>query len=312
MPAVQPTRNLMSLRGLLASWLAAAFAYPAALLLAACGQGIGAVLAGCRWIGLSIPPHREVWALVNEPSPGFASQQAATPYWLGSVALPLVVAFTAIALLPRPRRITSELVTAQLAMAAAAVGGAWLPLVEPSESHLARWLAFRRWPDELVLLAPLLAVAAVVLPTLRVLALARIHHREMPRLLRVATVLLHLVLPAATFVAVATALLGRVPVSAAVAVLFAVAVAPIVAFIGYPPALVRPVEGVGGRQLAWWLVAALAAVSMVGLAGRPLPSDRVSGVLWGRPAAYDNIRRWIEPLGSTDGSVAADPGVAVR
>ena len=295
MTSMQPGDDPIRLRGLLASWMAAVCGHVAGLLLAVLGQALGAVLGGCQWIGMSLPAHRQVWALVNEPAPHFAAQPAATGYWLGSVILPLLVALTAVPLLPRARSVTAELATLQLAWGAAVVGGAWLPLVEPSSSHLVSWLGFRRLPDVLVLVAPAVAVVAVVAPTLRLLAVARNRRRETRRLERVAIVLIHLVGPSAAWVGAGTVLGGGVPAGAAMAVLVTAAVSLPVAWIGYPPALVHRVEGIRGRRVLWLAALAFVLAGLVWATGRPLAGGRVAGILWRSPDAYDNIRSWIEP-----------------
>ena len=67
----------MDAKGLLYGLLAAVAAFPGALLVAVAGQGIGALLGGCGWIGVSTPVDRQVWALVNQPT-GLAGWQG--PY----------------------------------------------------------------------------------------------------------------------------------------------------------------------------------------------------------------------------------------
>ena len=52
---------------------------------------LGALLGGCGWIGISTPLHRQVWALVNQPALNFASLPRGLGYWLGSLALPLLI-----------------------------------------------------------------------------------------------------------------------------------------------------------------------------------------------------------------------------
>lgn len=293
MPWMRREVDIMDAKGLLFGLLAAVAAFPGALLVAVAGQGIGALLGGCGWIGVSTAVDRQVWALVNQPTLAFASEPRSIGYWSGSLALPLLVAVAAIALLPRPRSLAAELIVLQLAWACAVVGLAWLPLLDPRDGHLCRWLELWRLPAPLVWLAPALAIPAALLPTLRLLALLRIARPHTGRALRVAAVAAHLGVPAAAFVGVATLASGRPPEMSTLAVGAAVVVAVSAAWVGYPPAFVHRLRGL---ELGSWVrlaAAAAVAVAIVWLAGRPLPDDARAGLLWGGPTATNNIRPWI-------------------
>ena len=284
----------MAAKGLLYGLLAAVAACPGALLLAVAGQGIGALAGGCGWIGISTAVDRQVWALVNQPTLDFATELESLGYWSGSVVLPLLVAFAAIPLLPRARSLAAELIVVQLTWACAVIGLAWLPLLDPLDGHLSRWLELWRLPAPLLFLAPALAIPAAVPPTLRLLGLLRIGRPNTGRALRLATVMLHLALPAAAWVAAATALLGAPPASSGLAVGAAVVVALSTAWFGYPPAFVHRLRALSLGS--WLLLSALAAaaVAVVWLAGRPLPEGRRAGLLWAQPTASNNIRPWID------------------
>ncbi|PWB75518.1 MAG: hypothetical protein C3F15_06200 [Holophagae bacterium] len=290
----------MAAKGLLYGLLAAVAAFPGALLLAVAGQGIGALAGGCGWIGISTAFDRQVWALVNQPTLDFATELESLGYWSGSVVLPLLVAFAAIPLLPRARSLAAELIVVQLSWACAVIGLAWLPLLDPLDGHLSRWLELWRLPAPLLFLAPALAIPAAVPPTLRLLGLLRIGRPNTGRALRLATVMLHLALPAAAWVAAATALLGALPPPPALAVGAAVVVALSTAWFGYPPAFVHRLRPLS--LASWLLLAALAvaAVAIVWLAGRPLPEGRRAGLLWAQPTASNNIRPWIDAVPLSD------------
>jgi hypothetical protein len=292
--------DVMAAKGLLCGLLAAAAAFPGALLLAVAGQGLGALAGGCGWIGLSTAVDRQVWALVNQPTLHFATQLASLGYWLGSLVLPLAVAFAAVPLLPRPRSLAAELIVVHAAWACAVVGLAWLPLLDPEDGHLVRWLELWHLPAPLVWLAPALAIPAALPPTLRLLALLRIGRPDTGRALRLLTVMLHLALPAAAWVAAVTALLGEPPVPSALAAGAVVVVALSTAWFGYPPAFVHRLRPLA---LSSWLLLALLAAAVAGavlLAGHPLPEGRRAGLLWGRPGASNNIRPWIEAAPLSD------------
>ena len=153
MPKMETERGMTAPSVIASSWLAASTATPLALIAAACGQGLGALIGGCQWIGVTLPIGRQVWALVNQPALNFASLPAAWGYWLGSILLPLLVAATIIGILPRPRSMVSELFSLQVAWAMTTLAMAWLPLVDTNDGHLARFLSlhgfsppFPFWP----------------------------------------------------------------------------------------------------------------------------------------------------------------------
>ena len=307
MPGMRREVDVMAVGGLLYALLAAAAAFPGALLLAAAGQGIGALTGGCGWIGISTAVDRQVWALVNQPTLHFATQLESLGYWTGSLALPLLIAIAAIPLLPRPRSLAAELILLHTAWACAVVGLAWLPLLDPQDGHVVRWLELWRLPAPLLFLAPALAIPAALPPTLRLLALLRISRPNTGRALRLGTVMLHLALPAAAWVAAATALLGTPPASSALAVGAAVVVALSTAWFGYPPAFVHRLRPLGLGS--WLLLAALLAstVTIVWLAGRPMPGERRAGLLWAQPTAANNIRPWIDAVPLSDIDRHLDP-----
>jgi hypothetical protein len=300
MPKMRREVDVMGAKGLLFGLLAALAAFPGALLLAVAGQGIGALAGGCGWIGISTSVDRQIWALVNQPALDFATQLRSLGYWSGSTVLPLLVALAAIPLLPRARSLAAELIVLHAAWAAAVVGLAWLPLLDPQDGHLVRWLELWGLPAPLVFLAPALAIPAVLPPTMRLLALLRIGRPNTGRALRLAAVTLHLVVPAAAWVAAVTFLLGAPPVPPALAAGAAVMVALSTAWFGYPPAFVHRLRGL---TLGSWLrMAAVVAtvVTIVWFAGRPLPDARRAGLLWARPAASNNIRPWIDAVPLAD------------
>ncbi len=296
MPAVTSRINVVAPGAVLASWLGACFGALLAPLLAALGQGLGAVLGGCRWIGLSLPPDRQVWALVNQPTLDFAIRPAALGYWFGSLALPLLFAALAVALLPRLQGVAWELAVVQSAWFAAVIGGAWLPLLDPEDGHLARWLFLHRWPAELASFAPTLAAVAAVPAVLRLLALLRAGHRSCGRALRLTTVLIHLGLPTAGWVAATALLRGGLPLPSAVASAAPLVIAFAVAFYGYPAPYVRPLEPVRAGSMAWLLIWTLALAAGVAVAGRPLADDEARAVLWARPDGMNNLRPWMRPV----------------
>ncbi len=287
--------DLLRPRAVTLSLLLAAGAYPLALVIAAGGQGLGALAGGCRWIGLSLPLDRQVWALVVEPGLRFASLPRAWPYWLGSLLLPAAVAALALPLVPRRRSLAAELAVLQVAWAALLVGLAVEPMLDPVDGHLARFLHLRRLPPELVWLAPTAAAALAAVPALRLLALLREARPEPPRAHRVGTVLAHLAIPAAGWLAAVHLASGRTPWAALVGAAAPVLVALALAWSGFPPRLpgrYRPPAW--GAHVAAMAVAVLAWAAVTAW-GHRLPGDRRAGVLWAPRSATDNVRPWIAP-----------------
>jgi len=290
---MQPALDLLRPKAMLFGLVAAVAGFAGAPVLGVVGQGIGALLGGCGWIGITTPVDRQVWALVNQPTIQFASQARSLGYWSGSTLVLLIVALAAVSLLPRPRTLAAELVMIHVAWAATAVGLAWLPLVDLEDGQLWRWLELWDLPRALAWAVPALAIPATVPPTLRLLALLRISRHHAGRLSRLAVVVFHLGLPAITWAAVATAVHGSPLVQPTLALGGVLMVALSVAWFGYPPPFVQRLQGLSTGS--WVRIAAAATVltAVTFVAGRPLPSDRRSGVLWARPGATNNIRPWI-------------------
>jgi hypothetical protein len=282
------------------SWTAAIVVFPLALVVAVLGQGVGAIIGGCHWIGVSLPLDREVWALVNQPVLNFASLPSAGGYWLGSLVVPLMVAAFAIPLLPRAQSLIVEISVIQVAWGAGAVAVAWLPLLETGDGHLARWLELHNLSTSWVWLAPVIAAGVGLLPTLRLLELARRRHRDTGRIYRIAVVAIHLVVPVILWVALASLIRSSVPLEATIGIAVPVCAAILLALFRYPSPYVRPLERPTVSGVVSLVVCAAVAAILVWTMGRPLPDGTSTGVLWGTPQAYNNIRPWIDPVSIWD------------
>jgi hypothetical protein len=283
------------------SWAAAAVAFPLALVVAAVGQGLGALAGGCQWIGLSLPLGRQVWALVNQPVINFSSSPSASGYWLGSLILPLIIASGIIPLLPRANSMLAELSVVQTAWGSASVAGAWLPLLEYEDGHLARWLAFQDWPQAAVWVAPILASVIALVPALRLLEMARRRQTSARSIARFGVVAIHLGIPLVAWVGVAALVRGSLPVAATLGAALPLAVSLTVAWLRYPAPYVRPLEPATPFGVIGILAAATLLFAFVWFAGRPLPEGRSAGILWGPPQAFNNIRPWIDPASPLPG-----------
>lgn len=289
------SRSLLAPQHLALSLLAALAAYPGALLVAAAGQGLGATLGGCSWIGLCLPVNRQVWALVNEPTMAFAYSASATGYWLGSLILPLAVAVLAVPLLPRRRSLAAEIVTVQLAWACAAVDMAMLPVLDPAGGHLARWLQLHDRPSALLWAAPVLGAAAALAAAYRLLSADREAVAHPTRRRRLGVVAAHLAAPAALWLAAVSTARGALPQEAAAAMALPVLAALVLAWAAVPSRLAHRLEHPSGGSWMGLVLAAALVWALVAVAGRPLPGGRNAALLWGRPLATNNIRDWMQP-----------------
>jgi len=278
------------------SWTAAIAAFPLALVLAVLGQGLGALVGGCQWIGASLPLDRQVWALVNQPVLNFASLPSAGGYWLGSLMVPLIVAALVIPLFLRSNSMIVEVSVIQLAWGAAVVAVAWLPLLDQGDGHLARWLDLHALPPTLVWLAPAFAAGAGLLPTLRLLELARRRQKDTSRTYRVILVGFHLVAPVVVWVGLGSLIRSSVPLEATLAIAAPVCAAIVLAWLRYPAPYVRRLERSTVSGVVALVICAAVAMILVWITGRPLPNDASAGILWGQPQAYNNIRPWIDPF----------------
>jgi len=312
MPAMQRDLDVMAPKGALFGLLAAALSFPGVLIVAALAQGFGAILGGCSWIGLSTPMDRPVWALVNQPSLHFSTLAAATGYWWASWLVPVAMALGALPFLPRARTLAAELSLLHGAWAAAVVGVAWIPLLDPVDGHIGRWLSLHHLPGELLWIAPLVAVPATFGVTIRLLSLLRMVRQHSGRGLRLATVGLHLVLPAAIWAGAVALLRGAIPVMAILAITLPVATALLVAWRGYPPGFPHRLSELHLASFGRLAAALLIVVALVWLAGRPLAGGQRAGILWAQPALSNNVRPWIDPTpilwGAQPNDRSADTG----
>jgi len=307
-----------------ASWLAALSAGIVILGLVACGQGLGAIIGGCRWIGVTLPLHRQPWALVNQPSLAFSTDGTAIGYWLGGTVACLLIATLVIPVVPRPRGLTSELMAIQISWMASVLGLGWIALLDPWDGHISRFLRLHEMSPALVWIVPVLGAWAALMPTLRLLALVRGAQPQLGRSGRVLTVVLHLVLPACVWI-----MGGLVMISRTSPVNQGTLLEGVLPFeVLWPPVLAAVLPSVAALTLAWlafprpWVhhlepvtlrsgvLLMLFAAALVGLQlviGGPSGEGTCRGVVWTHADSRNNLRPWITPfsiLGAT-----AMPGI---
>jgi hypothetical protein len=307
MPAMKTEPGIASPSVIAISWLGASAGLPFALIAAALGQGFGAMVGGCRWIGVALPLDRQIWALVNQPVLNFASLPRAGGYWLGSLLLPLVMAITIIGFLPQARSWVSQLCCVQIAWTMSLVAVAVLPMLDGEDGHLVRFLMLHDWPTALVWLSPLLAAGAALLPTLRLLQLARRGRPDIRRSYRLLVVAIHLGIPAAAWVGFVSLVHGSLLMPAIFAAAAPVFAAFAFAWVRYPGAYVRPLELPNAGEIIALTVAAVALIAIVWVAGRPLADGQSAGILWGTAQSSNNVRPWIEPWSITGDTAMVPP-----
>ena len=282
------------------SWLTAAAALGTAFVLAVLGQGLGSMAGGCRWIGATLPMDRQVWALVNQPVLNFSSLPKAGGYWLGSMILPMVAAVFLLLWRTRKPTLIGQLAIVQIAWWVAMVTGIWLPLLDRSDGHVARWLTLHEFPAYFVWAAPFAAAGVALWAGYRCLEIARGLHRDPGRGRRLAIVFLELILPVAVWQLASALLYGGPPIRPVLGLGAAAAAVTALAFFGYPPPYPRPLRAPTFTGVATLVAAALVTISITWVAGRPLGDGRVSGVLWAAPESFNNIRPWVKPVALSD------------
>jgi hypothetical protein len=269
----------------------AAVAWPLAWLLLAVAQGLGVMLAGGSFIGVSLPLGQHPWALVNQPSVAFASSRAALwGYWLapGLVALALAIALPLLA--PTGRRWGGELLVNHLALALAVLGLGWAPPLGLGDGP-ARGLERFFEVSPLAFLAGCALAGALSAP-LSILRLSgSLWHvpESLTRARRLAVVAVHGLAPAAAWFALSFLLgwrTGSAPLLTAGAVLGGAVIA---AWLWVPRAsLTRREAPTSGRIVAAWFLG-LVVLALAVWAGAPAGRSP-RALLWSKPTATNNIR----------------------
>lgn len=278
-------------RVLLLSLGVALFAWPLLWLLLAAAQGVGVVIAGGGFIGVSLPLGQYPWALVNQPEVNFASTRAGLwGYWLPSALLAVALAAGLPVLAPGPRRWGGELALHHLGFGAAVLGLGWAPALGCGDGPARGLERFFAVPSLAFVAGCALAGACLgSLPAIRLAGALWHDPQPVSRPRRLAVVLFHGVLPALLWLALATAL-GWRPGLLPLAALATVLLGPVATLLQRMPraALQRRETPSPPQVLAAWLLGG-AALALALWAGAP-EGRSPRGVLWGKPLATNNIR----------------------
>ena len=282
----------------------AAVAWPLAWLLLALAQGLGVLVAGGSFIGVSLPLGQHPWALVNQPNVAFASSRAGLwGYWLAPSLVALAFAIALPLLAPTGRRWGGELLVNHLALAFAVLGLGWAPPLGLGDGP-ARGLERFFGVSSVVFLGGCALAGAVAAP-LAILRLSgglwHVPH-SLTRVRRLAVVAIHALVPAASWLALSVLLgwrTGPAPMMTAGAVLGGAAIA---AWLWVPRAGIvrRDAPGPGRIVVAWTLGLVVLALAL----GAGAPSGRAPrALLWSKPSATNNIRVTWKVIPLRDGLV---------
>ncbi len=277
---------------MLLSWALAVVLWPVAWWGVTVAQGIGVLLAGGGWIGVAVPLGAQPWALVNQPGIAYASSRAALwGYWLAPLLAPALLAVLLPWLAPAPSRGWSgELALFHLAFASAALGLAWAPPLGVADGPAAGLLRFWKVGSTHTLtVAALVAAVAVQGAVIRLAARWWAAPGGPRRNRRVLTAFVHGVMPALGWAAVA-ALAGWPPSGRSLQLLAGPLLGALAAaLLWVPGSPLRRLERPEGRSLLL-AAAAAAVVAVLALwAGAPA-GGHTRALLWGEPAATNNIR----------------------
>lgn len=274
---------------LLTSWALGATAWVLVWWVLPTVQGLATAAAGGQFIGLSLPPWTQPWALVNQPSVGFAATSTALwVYWLA----PFLAAAALAAILPQlppGPSLAKSLFFLHTGTAAALLGLGWLPGVGGEDGLLAGLSRFFRQDPALWTWGMALLGGLLVGPAVRALLAPLWHLPGGPTPGRRALAWLgHLGVPAGVWVAWVGGYAPSWPKAALLPFLAALAGSLLWALGGKPPHPLRQRELYAASPwLAWALALLLVAPSWVVF----LPEGgKPKGYLWGVERMTSNVR----------------------
>lgn len=302
-------RGLLGLPQVLTSWLWAATAWVLVWWALPVAQGLATAAAGGQFIGLSLPTWTQPWALVNEPSVGFAASRTALwAYWLPPFVLAGVLALV-LPQLPTGPSLARHLFCHHLAFASACLGLAWLPSLGLEDGLLAGLSRFAKQDPQLWRWGLALLAGVLVRPVVTALASSLWHLPGGPTTGRkLLTWALHLGVPAGLWLGLVAASAPRFPAASLPPFLAALVLSLLWALVARPPHPLRQ------RELypaSTWLALALVFLLVVpSLVAFSPVGTRPRGYLWGRERMTSNVRPEILKI-TLPLSPAARPGASV-
>ncbi|MGQ9751102.1 MAG: hypothetical protein ACUVRE_00390 [Thermoanaerobaculaceae bacterium] len=255
-------------------------------------QGLGTWGTGGSFIGLSVPTWTQPWALVNEPSVGFAATRTALwAYWLAPFLLAAFLVFCSLQL-PAGTSLLRHLFLVHLAWGASFLGLAWLAglgLEDGLISGLARF--FHLNPKAVLAGLQVLAGVGTRFPAVT-LASYLWHLPQGPTPgRRLLLWLFHLLPVAVLWVCLAVLAAPRVPMISVALGAVTTLSALLWLVIAKPPHPRRQRELLRAAPLlTWGLVFLFATPSFFAFShwkGRPL------GFLWGKEGLTSNVRQQV-------------------
>lgn len=282
-------KGLLSLPALLTSWLLAACAWVLVWWALPVIQGLATAAAGGQFIGLSLPTWTQPWALVNEPTVGFAATRTALwAYWLP----PFLAAFLLALVLPQLPPGTSlsrHLLLSHLALAASGLGFAWLPSLGLEDGLVAGLSRFFHQDPQLWRWGMALVAGILVRPVVLGLGSYLWHLPGGPTFGRkLVTWALHVGVPAGLWLAWVLASAPRFPVASLPPFLLVLLLSLAWALAAKPPHPLRQRELYGASP---WLALAFALLLVVPSLWVFSPAGlRPRGYLWGVERMTSNVR----------------------
>lgn len=255
-------------------------------------QGLGTWAAGGYFIGLSVPTWTQPWALVNEPSVGFAATRTALwAYWLAPFLLAAFLVFCSLQA-PVGTSLLRHLFLVHLAWGASFLGLAWLAglgLEDGLVSGLARF--FQVSPKAALAGLEALAVVGTRFPAVT-LASYLWYLPQGPTLgRRLLLWLFHFLPTPSLWVFLAVLAAPRVPVVSVALGAVTAGSALLWLMIAKPPHPRRQRELFRAAPLLTWALVFLFAVpsffAFSPWKGRPL------GFLWGKEGLTSNVRQQV-------------------
>lgn len=304
----------MAFSSLLFSWIVGLCSAFFAVLLTIIGQGIGASVGGCRWIGLTLALDHQPWALINQPNLAFSGRPIALGYWFGGVGFCLLLALLTVPFLPRPRNMGWELLCLHISWMSLLVGLAWLPLLDAWDGHVSHYLRLHGSSPAWVWVFPILGAWIALIPTYRLLALLRAADRTASGFKRAFCIMAHFGVPSIAWVIFGLAL--QLPLLQAAAsadsmpgmeilvrefwppvlgALLPVLAAALMALTAYPRPYSFPMTPLRGIHVPVALFMLLLFCGIFLLAGAPVGDGHSRGLLWATPNSRNNIRSWVRP-----------------